>query len=197
MLAASTQLLITEHFCSAPKHNADREGTVFAWSEQQSGLNINKTFESVSYCSVLFSFHQPSQLQHNCGWCVFVFVSSSVLVPWTPRRGGGNLKSFWLILSEAFRISTLYHDSICEKRCHTGVCIFISSAAWVKFNFNFINPHGWNWFKRRGASDNKIRDIKTKTCSRRRRLKEGARASNKTMCRPEWHVLCVHGTTFF
>lgn len=84
MFAASTQLLITEHFCSAPKHNADREGTVFARSEQQSRLNINKTFESVSYYSVLFSFHQPSQLQQYCGWCVFV--SRSVLVPWTPSR---------------------------------------------------------------------------------------------------------------
>lgn len=118
----------------------------------------------MSYCCVFSSFHQPDQGNYGT---VAGYVCLCVCrgVVFALNSSGKNLKSLRLILSEAFRISTLYFISIYEKSCHTAFASsYLLQLMFNSIQFNFINPHGGNWFKgKKSASDNKIRDIKTES----------------------------------
>lgn len=166
--------------------------TVPFWPGASSTL-INNTSESVSRCCCVFSGFQHPNHGPIVG-CMCVGGGGFAL-----NSPGKNLKSSRLILSEAFRISTLYFISICEKRCHTA---FASSyLLQLMFNsilYNFINPHGGNWFKgKKSASDNKIRDIKTESWWEREGGRGVASAFYKTnfVWRPGWSLHCV-GSVF-
>jgi len=69
------------------------------------------------------------------------------------------LQSARLILSEPFRINTLYFISIHEKRCHTAVAS--PNLSRLMFYSTLLIPEEEIDLKgKKTASDNKIRDIK-------------------------------------
>lgn len=120
------------HFVSEPTHKPwQRRHRFLARSQQQTRLNINNTSESVSYCRVFFGFHHPNQGNYGTITCVRVCEWRDGVAL---NSQGKNLKSSRLILSEAFRISTLYFISICEKRCHTA----FASSYLLQLMFNSI-----------------------------------------------------------
>lgn len=139
-------------------------------------------------CSPAFTGPDQANYATITGVCVCVTTSGCAL-----NSPGRNLKSLQLILSEAFRISTLYFISVFEKRCHTAFASsYLLQLMFNSIQFNFINPHEGNWFKgKKSAPDNKIRDIKTESWWERGREAQRTRTRNLTSCEDQSEVFIV------